>query len=302
MVARMARDPIIMALANPTPEIMPYEAKAAREDAIICTGRSDYPNQINNVLCFPFIFRGALDVRATQINEEMKIAAAHALAELARKTSSAEAALAYQGELMVFGRDYLIPKPFDPRLISTVAPAVAKAAMETGVAQVSIELGEYRAKLEGSVFKTAMLMRPVFEAARSASRRVIFAEGEDMRVLRAAQAVVEEGVDNPILIGRPDVIESRSGARGAADQGGARLRSHRSKRRSALSRLLGNAARAARAPGRNSGHRPHDHAHQHDGDRGGGGPPRRCRQHDLRHGRPVSLAPELGRADPRRYR
>jgi malate dehydrogenase (oxaloacetate-decarboxylating)(NADP+) len=209
MVARMAGEPIIMALANPTPEIMPYNAKAAREDAIICTGRSDYPNQINNVLCFPFIFRGALDVRASQINEAMKIAAAHALAELARKTSSAEAAQAYQGERMVFGRDYLIPKPFDPRLISTVAPAVARAAMETGVAQLKIDLADYRAKLEGSVFRTAMLMRPVFEAARTATRRLIFAEGEDMRVLRAAQAIVEEGVDNPILIGRPEVIESR---------------------------------------------------------------------------------------------
>ena len=209
MVSAMTRDPVIMALANPTPEIMPHEAKAVREDAIICTGRSDYPNQINNVLCFPFIFRGALDVRATQINEEMKVAAAHALAELARKTSSAEAALAYQGELMVFGRDYVIPKPFDPRLISTVATAVAKAAMESGVAQIHIDLKEYRTKLEGSVFRTSMLMRPVFEAARQGSRRLIFAEGEDMRVLRAAQSIIEEGVDNPILIGRPDVIASR---------------------------------------------------------------------------------------------
>jgi malate dehydrogenase (oxaloacetate-decarboxylating)(NADP+) len=209
MVARMGRDPIIMALANPVPEIMPHEAKAARADAIVCTGRSDYPNQVNNVLCFPFIFRGALDVRATQINEPMKIAAAHALAELARRTSSAETAAAYQGERMVFGRDYLIPKPFDRRLLANVSSAVAEAAMETGVAQLAIDLKEYRAKLEGSVFRTAMLMRPVFEAARSASRRLIFAEGEDMRVLRAVQAIVEEGVDNPILIGRPDVVESR---------------------------------------------------------------------------------------------
>ena len=209
MVARMAKDPIIMALANPVPEIMPHEAKAARPDAIICTGRSDYPNQINNVLCFPFIFRGALDVRATQINEAMKVAAAQALADLARKTSSAEAAAAYQGELMVFGRDYLIPKPFDPRLLANVSSAVAEAAMATGMAQMTVDLKEYRTKLEGSVFKTAMLMRPVFEAARSASRRLIFAEGEDMRVLRAAQAVVDEGVDNPILIGRPDVMQSR---------------------------------------------------------------------------------------------
>ena len=209
MVARMAADPIIMALANPTPEIMPHEAKAARGDAIICTGRSDYPNQINNVLCFPFIFRGALDVRATQINEQMKIAAARKIAELARKASSAEAALAYRGELMVFGRDYLIPKPFDPRLLAMVSSAVAEAAIDSGVAQLRIDPGEYRAKLDATVFRTAMLMRPVFEAARSATRRIIFAEGEDMRVLRATHSIVEEGVDNPILIGRPDVIESR---------------------------------------------------------------------------------------------
>ena len=208
-IAKMAKDPVIMALANPTPEIMPEEAKAAREDAIICTGRSDYPNQINNVLCFPFIFRGALDVGATQINEAMKVACAHALAELARKTSSAEAAMAYQGERMVFGRDYLIPKPFDPRLLATVASAVAKAAMESGVATRPVDTESYRAKFEASTFKTGMLMRPVFEAARSSSRRLIFAEGEDPRVLRAAQSMIEEGIDNPILIGRPDVIRSR---------------------------------------------------------------------------------------------
>jgi malate dehydrogenase (oxaloacetate-decarboxylating)(NADP+) len=209
MVKKMAKDPVIMALANPTPEIMPHEAKAAREDAIICTGRSDYPNQINNVLCFPFIFRGALDVGATAINEPMKVACAHALAELAQETSSAEAAAAYQGERMVFGRDYLIPKPFDPRLLAIVASAVAKAAIETGVATRPIDIDEYRAKLEGNVFKTSMLMRPVFDAARSASRKIIFAEGEDMRVLRAAQSMIAEGVDNPILVGRPDVIQSR---------------------------------------------------------------------------------------------
>ena len=209
MVRRMADNPIIMALANPVPEIMPHEARAAREDAIICTGRSDYPNQINNVLCFPFIFRGALDAGATQINEEMKIACANALAKLARRTSSAEAIAAYQGERMVFGRDYLIPKPFDPRLLSTVASAVAKAAVDTGVATRPLDVEQYRQRLDANVFKSAMLMRPVFEAARSASRRIIFAEGEDDRVLRAAQTMIEEGVDNPILIGRPDVIDMR---------------------------------------------------------------------------------------------
>ena len=209
MVKEMADSPVIMALANPTPEIMPHEAQAARPDAIICTGRSDYPNQINNVLCFPFIFRGALDVGATQINEPMKVACAHALADLACETSSAEAAAVYAGERLVFGRDYLIPKPFDPRLLAVVASAVAKAAIDTGVAERPIDIDEYRTKLEGNVFKTAMFMRPVFDAARSASRKVVFAEGEDDRILRAAQSMLEAGVDKPILVGRPEVIESR---------------------------------------------------------------------------------------------
>ena len=209
MVGQMADNPVIMALANPTPEIMPDVAREARADAIICTGRSDFPNQINNVLCFPFIFRGALDVGATQINEEMKVACAHALADLARKTSSAEAVAAYRGERMVFGRDYLIPKPFDPRLLSVVACAVAKTAIDTGVATRELDLDEYRTRLENNVFKTSMLMRPVFDAARSGARRIIFAEGEDERVLRAAQSMIEEGIDQPILIGRPAVIGHR---------------------------------------------------------------------------------------------
>ena len=201
MVGKMAKDPVIMALANPVPEIWPHEAKAAREDAIICTGRSDYPNQINNVLCFPFIFRGALDVGATQINEPMKVACAYALAELTRETSSAEAAAVYRGERLVFGRDYLIPKPFDPRLLSRIASAVAKAAMDSGVATRPVDLAEYQERLEASVFKTTMMMRPVFDAARSASRRVVFAEGEDDRILRAAQSMLEAGIDQPILVG-----------------------------------------------------------------------------------------------------
>ena len=209
MVGQMADNPIIMALANPRPEIMPDVARTARADAIICTGRSDFPNQINNVLCFPFIFRGALDVGATQINEEMKVACANALADLARKTSSAEAAAAYQGERMVFGRDYLIPKPFDPRLLSEIASAVAQSAIDTGVARQPINIEEYRTKLENNVFKTSMLMRPVFEAARTGQRRIIFAEGEDERVLRAAHSMIEEGIDHPILIGRPEIIARR---------------------------------------------------------------------------------------------
>ncbi len=210
MVAKMASRPIIFALANPNPEIMPEDARAVSPDAIIATGRSDYPNQVNNVLCFPFIFRGALDVGATTINDEMEIACIEGIAALARATTSAEAAAAYQGEQLSFGADYLIPKPFDPRLIGTVASAVAEAAMASGVATRPIEdLKAYRRKLDGSVFRSALLMRPVFEAAATLSRRIVFAEGEDERVLRAANAMIEETTDKPILIGRPEVIERR---------------------------------------------------------------------------------------------
>jgi len=206
-VAKMADQPIIFALANPTPEILPDEVKAVCPDAIIATGRSDFPNQVNNVLCFPFIFRGALDVGATEINDAMQLACIDGIAELARITTSAEAAAAYRGESMNFGPDYLIPKPFDPRLIGIVAGAVAKAAMDSGVAARPIaDLEAYKADLDGSVFKSALIMRPVFEAARSARRRIVFAEGEDERVLRTANAMVEETVDRPILIGRPDVV------------------------------------------------------------------------------------------------
>ncbi|GGE19662.1 phosphate acetyltransferase [Primorskyibacter flagellatus] len=209
-VARMAARPIIFALANPTPEIMPDDAREVAPDAIIATGRSDFPNQVNNVLCFPFIFRGALDVGATEINDEMELACIEGIAALARATTSAEAAAAYQGEKLTFGADYLIPKPFDPRLSATVSTAVAKAAMESGVATRPIEdLEAYREKLRSSVFKSALLMRPVFEAARTASRRLVFSEGEDERVLRAAQAILEDTTEQPILIGRPEVIESR---------------------------------------------------------------------------------------------
>ncbi|MEJ6479253.1 MAG: phosphate acyltransferase, partial [Octadecabacter sp.] len=204
MVAKMVKDPIIFALANPTPEILPDLAREVAPGAIIATGRSDFPNQVNNVLCFPFIFRGALDVGATEINDEMQIACIEGIAALARATTSAEAAAAYHGEQLTFGPDYLIPKPFDPRLIGVVASAVAKAAMETGVAQRPMEdLEAYKASLDASVFKSALLMRPVFQAAATASRRIVFAEGEDERVLRAAQAILEETTELPILIGRP---------------------------------------------------------------------------------------------------
>ncbi|MEO1909143.1 MAG: NADP-dependent malic enzyme [Paracoccus sp. (in: a-proteobacteria)] len=211
MVARMADRPIIFALANPNPEIDPDAARAVKPDAIIATGRSDYPNQVNNVLCFPFIFRGALDVGATTINDEMKIACIEGIAALARATTAAEAAAAYRGETLTFGPDYLIPKPFDPRLVGVVSSAVAKAAMETGVAARPLEdLEAYKLKLDGSVFKSALIMRPVFEAAATTERRIVFAEGEDERVLRAANAMLEETTDVPILIGRPDVIAMRA--------------------------------------------------------------------------------------------
>ncbi len=210
MVAKMARDPVIFALANPTPEIWPDAAREVRADAIVATGRSDYPNQVNNVLCFPFIFRGALDVQATQITEEMKIACAEALAELARKSATAETAAVYRGERMVFGRDYLIPKPFDPRLLGQVATAVARTAMETGIARRPLaSLEDYHRSLDASVFRTSMIMKPVFEAARTAHRTIVFAEGEDERVLHAAQSMLQEGVDRPILIGREKVIAQR---------------------------------------------------------------------------------------------
>ena len=210
MVARMSPRPIIFALANPTPEILPDAVRAVAPDAIIATGRSDFPNQVNNVLCFPFIFRGALDVGATEINDAMKIACIEGIAALARATTSAEAAAAYAGEQLTFGADYLIPKPFDRRLIAVVASAVAEAAMASGVATRPLDdIEVYRAQLNQSVFKSAMIMRPVFDAARTAERRIVFAEGEDERVLRAAQAMVEETTDKPILIGRPEVIDTR---------------------------------------------------------------------------------------------
>lgn len=216
MVSKMAPAPIIFALANPTPEIMPELVKQISPDALIATGRSDYPNQVNNVLCYPFIFRGALDVGATQINEEMKIACVEALAALARATISAEVGLAYQGERLAFGPDYLIPKPFDPRLLSTIAPAVAKAAIDSGVATRPLDIEAYRQKLQGQVYRSALIMRPTFEAARQSGRRVVFAEGEEPRVLRAAHAMVEEGMAKPILVGRPDVVEARIEREGLA--------------------------------------------------------------------------------------
>src|SRR3954449_6850786 len=210
MVKRMAPQPLIMALANPTPEILPEEAVAARPDAMICTGRSDYPNQVNNVLCFPYIFRGALDVSATTINEQMKHAAVKAIAALARETPSEVVARAYGGEAHPFGRKSLIPSPFDPRLILRLAPAVALAAMESGVATRPLEdVVAYTDSLTRFVFRSGFIMKPLFTKAKDAPRRVIYAEGEDERVLRATQVVVEEGLAHPMLVGRPGVIDKR---------------------------------------------------------------------------------------------
>ncbi len=210
MVLKMNKQPIIFALANPDPEINPADALKVVPDALIATGRSDYPNQVNNVLCFPFIFRGALDVGATQINDEMKLACIYAIANLARQTSTAETVEAYQGEILKFGKEYLIPKPFDPRLLPNVAVAVAEAAMKSGVASRPLkDVKAYKQKLEGSVYKSTILMKPVFEAAKTSSRKIVFAEGEDERTLRTALALLEETNDKPILIGRPEVVENR---------------------------------------------------------------------------------------------
>ena len=210
MVKTMAAHPIILALANPNPEITPPEAKAVRPDAIVCTGRSDYPNQVNNVLCFPFIFRGALDVGATTINEEMKRAAVYAIAGLALEEQNEVVTSAYGGEGATFGADYVIPRPFDPRLIVRIAPAVAKAAMESGVATRPIQNWDaYVEKLTQFVYKTSLFMRPIFSQAKAAKQRIILAEGEENKALHATQEVISMGLANPILIGRRSVIEEK---------------------------------------------------------------------------------------------
>ncbi|TCP95507.1 malate dehydrogenase (oxaloacetate-decarboxylating)(NADP+) [Cricetibacter osteomyelitidis] len=211
MVRTMGPSPLILALANPNPEITPPEAKAVRPDAIVCTGRSDYPNQVNNVLCFPFIFRGALDVGATTINEEMKMAAVRAIADLALAEQSDVVSSAYGDTEVTFGPDYVIPKPFDPRLIVRIAPAVAKAAMDSGVAQRPIlDFNAYIEQLSQFVYKTSLFMKPVFEQAKENPKRVLLTDGEEPRVLHAVQEVVSLGIAKPVLIGRPAVIEQRA--------------------------------------------------------------------------------------------
>ena len=211
MVAKMAKAPLIFALANPNPEILPEDVKSVRDDAIIATGRTDYPNQVNNVLCFPYIFRGALDSGATTITDEMEIAAVRAIAELAQAEQSEVVAAAYIGATLSFGPEYVIPKPFDPRLMMKIAPAVAKAAADSGVALRPIaDFDAYREKLQGFVYASGQIMRPIFNLAkRASSKRVAFAEGEEERVLRAVQVVVDEGLARPTLIGRPAVIAAR---------------------------------------------------------------------------------------------
>jgi malate dehydrogenase (oxaloacetate-decarboxylating)(NADP+) len=210
MVAKMAPRPMILALANPDPEILPEDVKAVRDDAVIATGRSDYPNQVNNVLCFPFIFRGALDVGATTINEPMKLAAVNAIAGLAHAEQSELVALAYGHQQLSFGPEYLIPRPFDPRLIVKIAPAVARAAMESGVATDPIrDFPAYVQRLNEFVYHSGLIMKPIFTAAKESPRRIVFSEGEDERVLRATQVVVDEGIARPILVGRPAVLERR---------------------------------------------------------------------------------------------
>ncbi|WP_313928085.1 MULTISPECIES: NADP-dependent malic enzyme [Pseudoxanthomonas] len=209
MVATMADKPVILALANPNPEISPADAKAVRPDVIIGTGRSDYPNQVNNALCFPYIFRGALDVGATVINEAMKVACVHAIAKLARREAS-DLGSAYGDDVPCFGPEYLIPRPFDPRLLVEVAAAVAQAAMDSGVALRPIaDMWAYREKLGQFVYRTSLMMKPVYDRARADKKRVVYAEGEEETVLRAVQTVIDEGLAFPILIGRPDVIEAR---------------------------------------------------------------------------------------------
>jgi malate dehydrogenase (oxaloacetate-decarboxylating)(NADP+) len=210
MVRRMAARPLILALANPEPEILPALVREVRPDAVIATGRSDYPNQVNNVLCFPFVFRGALDAGATTITAEMELAAVRAIAELAQAEQSELVAAAYGEQQQPFGPDYIIPRPFDPRLIAQIAPAVAKAAMDSGVAtRPIVDFDAYRDRLNQFVYQSGQIMRSVFAAAKKAPKRVVYAEGEEERFLRAAQLVVDEGIARPVLIGRPDVINTR---------------------------------------------------------------------------------------------
>jgi len=281
LAKRMADKPVILALANPVPEIIPEEAKAARPDAIIATGRSDYPNQVNNVLCFPFIFRGALDVVATDINEEMKLACVRAIADLALAETSELVSKAYGADLAPFGPENLIPKPFDPRLITMIAPAVARAAMDSGVATRPIEDFElYRQRLTGFVFRSGLVMKPIFEAAKRKRVRLVYAEGEERRVLQAAQQVIDDGIAFPILVGRPNVIDMRIKQLGLRMRAGEEfelvniLKDKRFRDYWSARRPKGNIARGSQDGGALAEHRR----------RGAHGAPRRGGCHAVRHG------------------
>ena len=286
MIKAMARDPLILALANPEPEIRPELAREVRPDAILCTGRSDYPNQVNNVLCFPFIFRGALDVGATTINEAMKVAAVHAIADLARAEASDIVASAYGGQSLAFGRDYLIPKPFDPRLIERVAPAVAKAAMASGVATRPLSsLDAYRDRMARFVYHSGNSMKPVFEAAKAQPKRLIYAEGEEERVLRAVQVVVDEGLAYPVLLGRADVIAAAHRDAWAEAQDRQDLRGGQHLERSTLSRSGRRILSAGSPPRHHAAHRQGGDAQPRLVDRRHAAQTRRRRRHAVRHGR-----------------
>ena len=256
MVAKMAAKPLILALANPNPEITPEDVAAVRDDAIVATGRSDYPNQVNNVLCFPYIFRGALDVGATTVNDEMKIACVRALAALARKEPSEVVAARLRRAGRRLRANQIIPKPFDPRLIVELAPAVAKAAMDSGVATRPIaDFDAYRQQLNQFVFKSGLVMRPVFEQARANPKRVIFSAGEDDRVLRAAQIILDEGVAQPILIGRPEIVRRRAERLGLRFRPGIDAELIDPSRRPALRPLLGRLSPAHGTPRRHRARR-----------------------------------------------
>ena len=300
MVKKMADKPIILAMANPEPEIRPELAKEARPDCLIGTGRSDYPNQVNNSLCFPFIFRGALDCGASTINEEMKLAAVRGLAELARAEPSEIVALAYGEQTPPFGPDYLIPRAFDPRLITNLAPAVAKAAMDSGVASRPIkDFDAYRDQLTRFVYQSGTPMEPVFAAAKRAPKRVVYAEGEDERVLRAAQVAVDEGLARPLLVGRADVMTARIQKLGLRlrlgdNCDGVNILDDPRYRDYGLDVLRTDAPQGRLArPGDGRDAQPAD-ARRRDA-----GPPRRRRRDAVRHARQLRGSPE---ACPRRHR
>ena len=301
MVQTMAPQPIIFALANPMPEILPEEVHAVRNDAIVATGRTDYPNQINNVLCFPYIFRGALDSGATTITVEMEIAAVHAIAELAQAEQSEVVTAAYAGAKLSFGPEYLIPKPFDPRLMMRIAPAVARAAEESGVAARPIaDMEAYRAKLQTFVYASGTAMRPIFNVAKTAQKkRVAYAEGEEERILRAVQVVVDENLARPTLIGRPEVIAQRVAKFGLRLAGGPRLRPRQHRARSSLSQLLADLPPADGEEGRHCTARQDRDATSPDADRLDAAEDRRSRRHALRDLGNDRAAPALHRPGDR---